>query len=131
MKRSCLIILFCLLASSVLKAEDWGIRWDQTKGAIGYKVYFKDESGKQYNKDVGNVTKIYLNDLNIATKVLYTYWVTAYNENCESGPSETIEFTRPEFGPGEDSLPEVTITIPDGVSSVRIVREERSKAESN
>jgi len=125
MKKSLLVLLILLTAYSV-SAKGYMLKWNASEGADGYVVYYSSgqyADNELYQKDITNVTEIELNDLNIAVGIEYDYYVKAYNNHGISEPSEVIKFTRPPFQVGDDNLPSITITIPNGVSSIIINRE--------
>ena len=77
----------------------------------GYKVYYNE-----YSKDVGPVVDVLLpGDLNLVPGLEYTFTVTAYNDADESGPSNSVTWTRPMFAPSDNPAP-VTLTIPGPVT---------------
>lgn len=124
MKKLTLVLCMLLIATTVV-AKEWHLKWDAVSGDVdGYVVYYSDNVGGSFQKDVNTGTEISLNDLNVAVGIPYVYNVTAYNHVGESAWSNPVDFTRPEFIPGEGNLPTIVITIPNGVSTITINRAE-------
>jgi hypothetical protein len=114
-------VLF-LICQAEAKDCSWG---PSTGGPEGYKIYSTDSDNVTMGKVLmpaeyeENATAIYYRDfdekLNLVAGETYTMWVTAWNQYGESGPSNTIEYTREEYTPESTEWPDiVNITVPSG-----------------
>jgi len=102
MKRSLALLLAFLtvlfLAGNVLAVD---LEWDANpdgQGVIGYYLYFQRSDGSdqlmQAQIDGRLTTHITIDDANFIQGVPYTMYLTAFNSAEESGPSNSIEYTR-------------------------------------
>ena len=103
-----LLVTAILLFAGQVMAES--LEWDASIGADGYTAYFTDGT-KNYNYTIiGQVnTTASFDTLHIPYGIEITYYVTAYNEAGESGPSNTVTYTRGAYVPPEDSLPDASL----------------------
>ena len=102
MKILALIAGILLTASMACAAT---LQWDHD-GADGFIVYYTDGTSN-FNYTVGDVRTCDTGLLNLIPGVEYTFHVTAYNETAESGPSNTVIWTRTVFEPPANLLPVV------------------------
>lgn len=126
-----LVLLFVLLicAGNVNAAL---LRWDAVvapqdiPSVLGYIVYYQDlVTQETFNVNVGNVTEYRLpGNMNLATGTNYRFWVTVYNKDGESDPSNTADWMVPNWLPPVDKLPDIIIQVPDSSSvNITIVNE--------
>jgi len=80
------------------------LQWDHS-GADGFIFYYTDGTNNYNYNLVGDVRTCDTGLLNLAPGVEYTIYVTSYNETAESGPSNSVVYTRDIFIPPEDVLP--------------------------
>jgi Fibronectin type III domain len=128
------LFLFIFFLSVTAYATD--LQWDYPANwsqIDGYVVYFNEtgEVDAPYHKVVTkaelaengvNVTYAGFEPLlNLVFGQQYDIWITCYNVAGESGPSNTVQFTRPPWLPMADSLPSGTvIQIPNGSITIQI-----------
>jgi hypothetical protein len=104
-----------LMAATAFEAD---LQWDHPADwdiITGYTVYFTDGTDN-YNKTVlkGDLTTDGVavtypameDKLNIHYDVEYSIYITAYNDDGESGPSNAVIYTRSGYVPPQDVLPE-------------------------
>jgi fibronectin type 3 domain-containing protein len=107
------VVGFCL-AALLLPVLSFGetLQWDACTDAEGYNIYFTDGTNS-YNYNNGNQTSLadIETTLQLAFNVEYTFHVTSYNQAGESGPSNTVTFTRVGYAPPDDVLPGTTLVI--------------------
>jgi len=92
MKKLLLILFFVLIFTTPLFAGGSKILWDAPSDSevTGYKIYHKNIYTNQIEShDAGDVLAESISNLNLAFAE-YEFWVTAYNEHGESGPSVSI-----------------------------------------
>jgi len=134
MKKLAFVTGICLMALLVpvlafgadLQWDDPGAEWDTI---IGYTIYFSDAS-EDFNKSVltdelvresGNVTYLDIDDnLNLHYGVEYTFYITAYNDANESGPSNSVTYTREAYVPPLDHLPTPVVSSPQSAVGLGI-----------
>lgn len=95
------IVLFLLIPCLAMAVE---FKWDANppeENVIGYIAYWHETNDPitVYNLNVGNVTEISFDEQVLEPNTEYTFWVTAYNSVDESGPSNTVTWTRDDFTP--------------------------------
>jgi len=78
-----------------------------------------------FNMRVTTGTEQQLAPLRLQYGKTYRFAVSAYNKAGESATSDPVEWTVPEYVPGEDNLPpdELVINLPNGINSLRFVFE--------
>jgi len=112
------LVGFCLMAL-LLPALSYSstLTWDACTNATGYNIYFTDgENNYNYNNSNQTVCPDIDTTLNLPYGVEVTFHVTAYNLSGESGPSNTVTYTRAAYVPPENSLPPIVIVIPGPVT---------------
>lgn len=120
MKTFLFIFLFFMTSISFAGEK---LTWEASKDAEGYVVYYNDNFGNVYHKNVGSVLEVPLSDLNLMAGIEYTFTATAYNGYGESEFSEPLKYTVPIYSPAGDIIPEVTFIIPKGITSIKIINE--------
>ncbi|MBU0996246.1 MAG: fibronectin type III domain-containing protein [Proteobacteria bacterium] len=120
MKRIIIGFICLLLFVPWVNAVEYKLNWDDVENGDGYIVYYKDQSGNEFNRTVTE-SETPLSQLNIHSGVKYVFTVTAYSAECgESDRSDPIEYTVPLFNPPADRLPEktVVVSVPAGVNVI-------------
>jgi len=134
MKTIAFITGICLMAlllpvlafGASLQWDDPGVEWDTI---TGYTVYFSDGIGDFNKSEItgdliradGSVTYTDIdNKLNLHYGIEYTFYITAYNESGESGPSNTVTYTREAYVPPLDHLPEAVVSSPQSATGLGI-----------
>ena len=107
MKRLIFTLLVFVFALVPAVACADSLEWTHD-GADGFIVYFADQSNAYNYNVVGDVRECDIGLLNLTPGVEYTIYVTAYNETDESGPSNTVTYTRNVFAPPANVLPVVS-----------------------
>lgn len=128
-------ILFALIALTALTlpvhAAD--LAWDypaEYDSIDGYTIYFTDGTA-QYVKTIAKtdlvvegatVTYPGIDEkLNLPYGQELVFYITAYNDADESGPSNSVTYTRPGYAPPDDSIPAgITINIPNAPVTINI-----------
>lgn len=124
------LIVFFLFIPFVNAADlQWDDPGEQWEIITGYIIYFTD-GVEQYNitldktdliRSNGTITYVDIEDkLNLAYGTSYEFYATAYNASGESGPSNTVNFTRDGFVPPMDRLPEQVVGSPLSPGGTRI-----------
>lgn len=119
--KKCIAILIVLMCSISQAAS---LKWDAVvapagmKPVLGYIVYFSKllaPAGEVYNYNVGDVTELNLdsNVLNLEHGAEYTFYVTVYNADGESDPSNTVNWIKPVNSIPGNKLPDLIINVPD------------------
>lgn len=132
MKKLMVILFVLLLCWNTSNADI--LKWDEVVAptnippVIGYIVHYQevgDAVAEVYNVNVGNVTQYQLpGSLNLETGKSYRFWITVYNKDGESGPSNTADWIVPNWLPPVDKLPNIVINVPDSSSvNITIVNE--------
>ena len=134
MKAITVITSICLMAlllvtpafGADLQWDDPGTEWTSI---TGYTVYFSD-GAENYNKTAlipelvradGSVTYEDIdNKFNLHYAIEYSFYITAYNDSGESGPSNTVTYTREGYSPPLDHLPEVVVSSPQSATGLGI-----------
>ena len=126
MKKLLLIwLLLFAIGSAVGAYRTWGITlaWDpNTDSAIGYIVYYQQTGNDTTYSEVvqgRESTTITIDSCKFQPGSEYSFWATAYNNGGESGPSNTVTWTAPEFIPESNPAP-VIINVPGTPASVTI-----------
>lgn len=92
-----LLILFGLVGNALAVDLAWDANPDG-QGVIGYYLYWQRSDGSdqmmQATIDGRLTTVITIDDANFIQGVPYTMFLTAFNAAEESGPSNSIEYTR-------------------------------------
>lgn len=92
----CLIIGIIVFRTGISNA--WTLIWDPSTNATGYKVNYYPTSAPAeiIVKDVGSKTNFNLDamEVGLINGTEYDFWVTAYDENTESSPSNTIRWIK-------------------------------------
>lgn len=116
MKKLILIILI-LLTSTFSYAVTFD--WNAVENADGYIMYYykTDVPGEVWNSAPIPQPPYTLDSRRLERGKEYTFYVTAYNGEGESEPSDTLPFTRPElpFQPPNGNEP-IIITTPGKVT---------------
>ena len=117
MKKLLMIALMLLFAVPCFGAT---LTWNASDRATGYIVYYNT-----YSKDVGNVTEVvdFDNVLSLVPEVEYTMYATAYNQYGESGPSNSITYTRaalPVYEPTDNPAALLIVTPPNTPVTIQI-----------
>jgi hypothetical protein len=88
---SSLLLALIMQVSQFNYTKDLTFKWDpsQSPDVIGYNFYVIT-NGVTNMIDAGNVDTLSLS--NLAERVPYSFYVTAYNDTLESDPSRTINF---------------------------------------
>ena len=93
-----LVSLFTLLMLTMPVASSFNgsLQWDHDGVNVdGFKVYYTNRKGNYVYTIVGNVRTCSLGSLvNLKPGYKYTFYVTAYNEQGESGPSNLVYLIR-------------------------------------
>ena len=114
-------VVSCLLLAGSAWAVD--LAWDaNTDSAIGYKLYYQQTGTTETNSELilGRETVLYtVENSKFIPGEEYSFWLTAYNDMAESGPSNVVTWTAPEFIPTENPGP-VIINIPGNPGPVTI-----------
>ena len=118
--KKVIVLLFVLLLC-IGNANASRLKWDAVEApqnvppVLGYIVYYTDlETTETYNVNVGNVTEYQLpGTLNIETGKQYRFYITVYNKDGESDPSNTADWTVPNWLPPVNKLPDIIINVPD------------------
>ena len=105
MKKILAILAMVLILPCIALADS--LSWTHD-GADGFIVYYTDQTNNYNYNVIGDVRTCDLDLLNLAPGVEYTFHVTAYNETAESGPSNTVTYTREIFSPPANVLPVVS-----------------------
>jgi len=105
---------------------DYPADWDQI---VGYTFYYSDGINN-YNKSIlkadtvsdgSNVTYADIeSNLQLGYDITYDIYLTAYDEAGESGPSNTVSFSRSGYSPPADSLPPPVGSVPSDASGLGI-----------
>jgi len=109
------LIILTILAGT-LSANAASLAWDYTDSSniTGWVCYYQatSDTSKTYSYTLNDpaARTMDISALQLIPGTEYNIWLTAYNANTESGPSNTVDFTSPAFTPPPDSHP-VTITI--------------------
>ncbi len=117
-----LVGLWVLLVSGVAMPAD--LAWDYPSDydqLNGWTIYYGDGTDN-FNKTIGKVditqdgtTVTYASfevPLNLAFNVQYTIFITAYNDDGQSGPSNSVAYTRTGYVPPPDLLPPPVVGSP-------------------
>lgn len=90
--------IFLLLPVSEVFADPM-LAWDASSGEVtGYKVYYGTTQGTyNQNKNVGNVTQYSLSSMPLTEKQTYYFVARAYNAAGESGNSNMVSWTVPDY----------------------------------
>jgi Fibronectin type III domain len=90
--------IFLLLPVSEVFAAPM-LAWEASSGEVtGYKVYYGTAQGTyNQNKNVGNVTQYSLSSLPLTEKQTYYFVARAYNAAGESGNSNMVSWTVPDY----------------------------------
>lgn len=120
------LLLPVLAFGASLQWDDPGAEWDSI---VGYTIYFSDGT-EDFNKTElkGNLTRAdgsvtYAdidNNLNLHYGIEYTFYITAYNDSGESGPSNTVTYTREAYVPPLDHLPEAVVSSPQSATGLGV-----------
>ena len=109
MKKILVLCLFLLFMTSPILAQE--LKWDNNDpgNVTGYIMYFSDDPGipDKYHKTIAGEsnTSVTFADLQLAFGVQYEFYVTAYNDNGESGQSNHVTGVRQAYVPPTDNLP--------------------------
>lgn len=88
-----LIVMALVLFATTVQAAT--LSFDAVPNATGYAVYYTDGT-TEWSYDPGLNTSMDLAVFNL-TSGTYTFYVTAYNDNGESGPSNTVDTVKVKF----------------------------------
>ena len=120
------VFVFTVQAASLVWDDPGLEQWDTIDG---YVVYFTNGT-ENYNKMLdkaelvrvdGKVTYSNIEDnLNIHYSIVYSFYITAYNVSGESGPSNTVTYTREGFVPPTNLLPDPVASSPLSPSLLEI-----------
>ena len=121
------LLLPVLAFPASLQWDDPGAEWSDL---IGYTVYFTDGT-ENFNKSVPvsdlvraegvSVTYPDIDDkLNLHYNIEYTFYITAYNDTAESGPSNSVTYTREGYMPPPDRLPSPVASSPQSATGLGI-----------
>jgi len=112
------IFILAILAFTVgpiCTANSATLAWDASEGATGYKIYYQAQgTTDRYSVIVESGTQQEMEPLNMLPGVTYEIYATAFNSVGESGPSNTVVYTTPEFIPTDNPAPMV-IVAPNGI----------------
>lgn len=91
-------LIFLLVSVSGVSAGPM-LAWEASSGEVtGYRVYYGADQGTYtQNKDVGNVTQYGLSSLPLTEKQTYFFVARAYNTAGESGDSNVVSWTVPDY----------------------------------
>jgi predicted phage tail protein len=91
-------LIFLLLPASEVFAGPM-LAWEASSGEVtGYRVYYGASQGTlNQDKDVGNVTQVALSSLPLTEKQTYFFVARAYNTAGESGDSNVVSWTVPDY----------------------------------
>jgi hypothetical protein len=91
-------LIFLLVSVSGASAGPM-LAWETSSGEVtGYRVYYGIDQGTySQNKDVGNVTQYPLSSLPLTEKQTYFFVARAYNTAGESGDSNVVSWTVPDY----------------------------------
>ena len=93
MKVISLIVGLILIASTVFAAPRFV--WDDPNsgGAVeGYRIYLQHPDGVIKRELPSGVNQVYISELDLPPGTHFTCWITAFNVNGESIPSNKIEY---------------------------------------
>jgi hypothetical protein len=90
--------IFLLLPVSEVFADPM-LAWNASSGEVtGYKVYYGTTQGSyNQNKNVGKVTQYPLSSMPLTEKQTYYFVTRAYNAAGESGNSNVVSWTVPDY----------------------------------
>jgi len=112
MKKILLILLFFAVPANAVT-----LAWDaNTDSAIGYILYYGDHSEVIQGRENTTIT---VDNNKFVPGQEYSFYVTAFNDSAESGPSNVVTWTAPMFVPPDNPAP-VVINIPAAVENVTI-----------
>jgi len=91
------LILLLLPVSQVFAGPT--LAWNASTGDVtGYRIYYGTVLGSyNQNKNVGNVTQYALDSLPLTEKQTYYFVTRAYNASGESGNSNAVSWTVPDY----------------------------------
>ena len=131
--KKLLIGIIVLLMAGVANAAD--LQWDYPadwNDLTGYVVYFNEvgDTDTPWSKTLGknditqdgtSVTYADIDDkLNLQFNQPYNFYITAYNDSGESGPSNSISYERSGYSPPADSLPPPVVSLPSSGTGLRV-----------
>ena len=109
-------VAILMILVGALSASAASLAWTYTDSSnlTGWVCYYQatSDTSKTYSYTLNDpaARTMDISVLQLIPGTEYNIWLTAYNANAESGPSNTVDFTMPAFTPPDDSHP-VTITI--------------------
>lgn len=126
LKRLALVIIFAAVVISAAYSQASAARlvWTASTGQpAGYTVYYHDiaEPATEYRKVLPvTPTEYDVSGLNMAHGKTYSLCLTAFNAAGESGRSNSVQYSVPQYNPAPDVIPPVVIVIPGASVSIRI-----------
>ena len=122
-KRIIKIIIMCLLAifiiSSPLMAADIKFQWDAYTDKADGLIFYWSGNGETFHKQLNLTDTTYSIDKKyFKPEVEYSFWLTAWNKYGESGKSNIVKYTWPEFKPPADKLPTDTYEKPPSLKTL-------------
>lgn len=130
MKKLSMLLIAILVLSFVGMASAARLIWDEpvpcgdpnTCPVEGYNIYYGVVGMEDvYKVTVTGATEQQLVPLRLSLGKTYRFAVSAYNAAGESAQSNSVEYTVPQYQPGDDVLPdnELVIIIPGTVRTLR------------
>jgi hypothetical protein len=100
------LFLAAFLAAANLSFADYLVWKPPSEGTVtGYNVkYGKSSTAPTTSIKAGNVTRYSLDNLPLAEKTTYYFWVTAYNTAIESAPAGPVSYNTTDNTPPNPPL---------------------------
>jgi len=115
--KKLLIFLAIIFCASLAQAVTF--QWDASQDADGYTLYYykTSDSATIYNSAAIAGLTYELSPRRLERNEEYTFYVTAYNAEGESGPSNSLTYTRddPPYQPPNGNEPQI-IDLPQNVT---------------
>lgn len=112
MKKLFIVLFMLFFVTTSVTAKS--LKWDPAVRAEGYIVYYTD-GDTNWNKNVGNVSIVDIQEFNLTPGDTYSFHVTAYNSTGESDKSNTLKYLMTSSIP-TDNIKPITIIIPGPIT---------------
>jgi len=125
MKKLLICLLTFLIIAFTVPAYALTVAWDQHTdiNVAGYTLYWQEQgTTEQFRVDLASraITQYVIEDKFFKIGATYDLWLTAYNDQENSGSSNVIQFIRTvNFLPPESNLP-VTEYDPEAPTTITI-----------